>query len=51
MTSAARAPCEPAFRMARAGMMVTKMAAKSFATSRMGPQLNSLASRSRLGVL
>ena len=42
--TAARAPDVPAFNMAIAGMIVTKIPANSFATSKIGNQLNSFAS-------
>ncbi len=39
------APFSPAFRMAMAGIMLTKMPANSLATSAMGPQLKSFLMR------
>lgn len=44
-TSGARAPSLPAFRMAITGTMQMKIAAKSFATSAIGPQAKPLALR------
>ena len=49
-TIGASAPAVPARRIAIAGMMVRKMPANSLATSTIGNQLNSLASRVARGV-